>query len=737
MIVLVDTAAFAEYEAVWHAAVREYARQHPVEAVFVASVVPDYSIAALYARRANVHVITRPDRAARWSPLTDPACDLDLWVFEAHGWDRAKARAWLKKDAAARARSKRAAQATALLELAEGIRLGQAPFAHAPVTVPEMPDTPGVTYRLITEGGSLSLPLGGGPLALDFETNTLDQMAAVAVGFSVSWAEGQSVYVPVRHDAGTNVSLEEARDLLRLITARPWVAHNSGFELAVLANEGITPAVWPDDTLDLCRLAGHPIGLKDAAQAVLGVTMIRYEEIAGGRPFSEVPPEAAVAYAAADADMTLRLYHRLTRECAEGTAIAPPSAFTVYTTINKPVIPILHGISRRGVAVDRDGIEAWSAGLSEATAALHEWLAAELGLTPAQFNPSSTKHLQAILFDRFGFEPLRRGVGGYSTDEDTILLLQQAAPDNAWLSMLLTYRELTKLNDTYGRGLIERLPGWGWRLHGRYSGGRTVTGRLASDTPNMQNFPTDARAFVTADAGMRFCAADYSQIELRVAAHMSGSPVLLETFRSGISPHKVTLRNVFGLTDHKANPRQYTLSKNLNFGDLYGSSAETMVKQARAGGVAISVAEMEELQAKKRRADPVLWRWVQQEREAALARGWADTLQGRRNYNRDVFSKDSAVQQEGVRMLVNSRIQGTASLIAIEAMVEWEQRGFNARWPLAIQIHDDLTVQAPEGDAPAALDTLAAVMREAGARWVTSCPIEVEGKVGATWKGLK
>lgn len=392
-------------------------------------------------------------------------------------------------------------------------------------------------------------------------------------------------------------------------------------------------------------------------------------------------------------------------------------------------------MERDGILCDIPWLIEWEAQLDKEITLTDCYLRNYAGDFYPIFRPSSPRQISWLLYEVCGLDPIRFTSNGFSSDKVALDTLEHPVIDT-----LKQYRKLTKLKSTYAIGLRKAASTFGGsRIRPRWIGTGTKTGRVASADPNGQNIPTVARRAFTAGTGNKLVACDYGQIELRILAQVSNDPVLRGDFNAGISPHLRTFAAVFGhpAEEKELYPRQYTLSKNINFGVIYGVGADKLVVQAREGGIRVTKSETQEWLSAHRRTYPRTWKWIEETKYLARQQGWMDTLQGHRTHYPDLESTNSDLVAKAEREAVNKVMQGTSGYITKEAMVEWDRCGWYNHWPIRLQVHDEIVIEAPEAQADEALHVLSTVMREVAQKWLPDVPIEVSGKVAGTWDRLK
>jgi DNA polymerase-1 len=463
------------------------------------------------------------------------------------------------------------------------------------------------------------------------------------------------------------------------------------------------------------------------AARYLGLETIHYEDVAGKGAkqigFSQVSVERATEYAAEDADVTLRLHQLLWPQLA-----AVPALATLYTEVEQPLVPVLQRMERRGVLIDRDMLKAQSAELAGRLLEVQAQAQREAG---TEFNLESPKQLQQILFEKLQLPVLRKTPTGQpSTAED---VLEELAGDYALPRLVLDYRALAKLRSTYTEKLPEQINAGTGRVHTSYHQAVAATGRLSSTDPNLQNIPIRRpegrrirQAFV-APAGCKLVAADYSQIELRIMAHLSGDPGLLRAFAGDADIHQATAAEVFGIAPAAVSAEQRRSAKAINFGLIYGMSAFGLARQL---GIDRGAAQ--------RYVDTYFARYpgVKQYMDSTRARarrdGYVETVFGRRLYLPDIGSRNRQLQQYAERSAINAPMQGTAADIIKRAMLAVDAWCEGERPPvrLIMQVHDELVLEVRADFVEEASARLRAAMSSAAALAV---PLKVEVGVGDNW----
>ena len=571
--------------------------------------------------------------------------------------------------------------------------------------------------------------------AFDTETTSLDSFAARLVGLSFAVAPGEAAYLPVGHCyAGAPDQLPLAEVLAKL---EPWLESREHLKLGqhlkydrhVLANHGIELRGIAHDTLlesyVLESDKSHDLG--SLATRHLGLDTVAYADVAGKGAkqigFEQVAVEQAAEYSAEDSDVTLRVHEVLWPRLE-----AEPQLAALYRDIELPVAEVLFRMERNGLLIDADLLAIQSRQLGERMMEV-EQLAYAAAKQP--FNINSPKQIQEILFEREKLPVLKKTPGGApSTDEE---VLQQLALDYPLPKFILEYRGLAKLKNTYTDKLPRSINPLTGRVHTSFSQAVAVTGRLASSDPNMQNIPVRTqegrriRAAFIAPAGSRIVSADYSQIELRIMAHLSGDERLLEAFALGEDVHKATAAEIFGVPLAEVASDQRRAAKVINFGLIYGMSAFGLAKSLDMERGAAQ-AYMDRYFARY----PGVARYMESIRQEAKQKGYVETVFGRRLWLPDIKSSNVGRRQGAERAAINAPMQGTAAdliKLAMIAVQDWlDEAGLATR--LLLQVHDELVLEVPEAELPVVREALPRLMENVAKLAV---PLLVEVGEGANW----
>ncbi|GAB7552674.1 DNA polymerase I [Novosphingobium sp. 11B] len=583
-------------------------------------------------------------------------------------------------------------------------------------------------------------------VTVDTETSMLDAMRADLAGISLAVGPNEACYIPLGHGGSdmfaekpVQVSLGAAVARLKPLLesdAVLKVGQNIKYDLNVLARHGI--AVSPiDDTMivSFCLDAGRQIegiggghGMDELSQRHLGHTTLTFKEICGtGKkaiPFGEVPLDRATQYAAEDADVTWRLH----------SALKPRLSFEggtrIYERVDRPLIPVVAQMERHGVKVDREKLFGLSSQFAEAIGALEKEIFEKVG---QEFTIGSPKQLGDILFDKLGYKGGKKGKSGqYSTDQSVLEKL--AAEGEVVATKVLEWRQLSKLRSTYTEALQAAINPETGRVHTSYSLVGAQTGRLSSTDPNLQNIPIrteigrQIRHCFVAEPGNVLLAADYSQIELRLAAHMADVPSLKEAFAAGEDIHSRTAMEMFGTVDRDTRGR----AKTINFAILYGIS-----RWGLAGRLGTSSDEAQAMIDRYFERFPGIQRYIHETLESVRAKGYSETLFGRKTWFPRVNSKNQAERQGSERAAINAPIQGTSADIIKRAMARMTPALVEAGLPnvrMLLQVHDELVFELPEGDVAAASPVIERVMAEAALPAVTlDVPLGIEIGHGESW----
>jgi len=573
-------------------------------------------------------------------------------------------------------------------------------------------------------------------VSLDTETTGLDPMRARLVGISFAITPHQAAYLPLAHHyAGAPQQLDFAKTLERLKPwlenpAKPKLGQNLKYDSHIFANHGIAlQGITHDTLLQSYVLESHKTHDMDALAARhLGIKTLTYAEVAGKGAkqigFAQVALDTATAYAAEDADITLQLHHNLYPQISRDARLD-----FIYREIEVPVSRVLFHVERNGVLIDSKLLANQSRVLGEKMLTL-EQEAYQLAGQP--FNLNSPKQIQEILFGRLGLPIKKKTPGGApSTDED---VLQQLALDYPLPKILLDYRGLSKLKSTYTDKLPRMVDPATGRVHTSYNQAVAVTGRLASADPNLQNIPVRSEegrhireAFI-APPGSRIVSADYSQIELRIMAHLSGDANLLRAFAAGEDIHRATAAEIFSCTPLEVTPEQRRYAKVINFGLIYGMSSFGLASQLNIDRSAAQ-AYMERYFERY----PGVARYMEHTRDMAKRQGYVETVFGRRLWLPEINAASGPRRQAAERAAINAPMQGTAAdliKLAMIAVHRWLQEE-KMQTLLVMQVHDELVLEVPQAELALVKHELPRLMAGVASLAV---PLVAEVGEGANWE---
>jgi len=634
-----------------------------------------------------------------------------------------------------------------------------APSAAAPAAVPQNVEK---NYETVADEAALLRWIAEakktGTVAFDTETTSLSAVDAELVGISLSTRAGTACYIPLGHvseyisptvapataqgglfDAPSatastllpgQLPLARALELLKPLLTDPTVlkvAHNLKYDLVVLRKYGVDITPVADTMLmSYCLSAGlHGHGLDFLAEKYFAHKMIAFTDVCGtGRNqknFSECAIDAATAYAAEDADFTLRLYETLAPQ------IPANKVATVYETIERPLIHTIANMEERGVTIDTHVLE----GLSGEFTAKMETLEKEIiDLAGMPFSIGSPKQLGEVLFDKLQLPGGKKSAktGAYTTDAGT--LEELAAAGHTIAAKVVEWRQYSKLKSTYTDTLPKAISPRDGRVHTSYSMVGAATGRLSSSDPNLQNIPIRTeegrriRTAFIAPKGFTLISADYSQIELRLLADMANIPALKEAFKSGADIHAVTASEMFGVPLDQMTGDIRRRAKAINFGIIYGISAHGLSNQ-----LGISRQEAGDYIAKYFERYPGIREYMDRTIAFAREHQFVETLYGRRVHVKDINSKNGAFRQFSERAAINAPLQGTAADIIKRAMVAVDN-ALGDRAKLLLQVHDELIIEAPEQAAPEIATLVKRTMEQVA---TLSVPLTVEAGIGPNW----
>nr|AAR11878.1 DNA polymerase I [Tepidimonas sp. HM1] len=603
----------------------------------------------------------------------------------------------------------------------------------------DAPAQPPLRYETVRDWHTLDgwlQRLRSAPLvALDTETTSLDEMAARLVGISFSVAPGEAAYLPLAHeDPGTAGQLPLDEVLARL---RPWLEDPAAakcgqhikYDQHVLANHGILVQGYVHDTmLQSYVLEVHrPHNLESLAERHLGRSAMRYEDLCGKGaaqiPFARVPIERAAPYACEDAEQCLAVHQVLWPQLQ-----AQPALQRIYE-LEVAVSGVLWRMERHGVLIDAAELQRQSQALGERIRALEAEAHALAGMP---FNLGSPKQIAEVFYDRLKLPVLKKtATGAPSTDEE---VLEKLAEDYPLPARVLEHRSLVKLKSTYTDKLPTMINPATGRVHTHFAQAVAVTGRLASAEPNLQNIPIRTpegrriRAAFIAPPGHVIASADYSQIELRIMAHLSQDPALLRAFEQGLDVHRATAAEVFGVSPEHVTPEQRRYAKTINFGLIYGMSPYGL---AKALGIDASAAKSYIERYFERFAG--VRAYMEQTRAQARARGYVETVFGRRLVLPEIQSPNGPRRAAAERAAINAPMQGTAadlikmSMVAVQRALDEQQR----RTRMVLQVHDELVFEVPNEEVDWVRTEVPRLMAAVATLRV---PLVASVGVGANWE---
>ena len=586
-----------------------------------------------------------------------------------------------------------------------------------------------------------------GIVCVDTETTSLDPMQASLCGVSLAVAPGEACYIPCGHTAGTGLDLagsakiEQIPEATVLKRLKPLleddsvlkIAQNLKYDALVFAQRNVQVTPF-DDTMLIsyvleATLHGH--GMDELSEIHLSHKPIAFSEVAGkGKDkitFDCVPIKEATRYSAEDADVTLRLYLLLKPKlAAEGKA-------TVYETLERPLVPVLMEMEKAGIMVDADLLRRLSNDFANAMAKMEKEITKLAG---AEFNIGSPKQLGDILFDKFKLPGGRRTkTGAWSTDAD--VLEDLAAQGNDIAKKVLDWRTLSKLRGTYTDALPTYVNPQTGRVHTSYAMASTSTGRLSSNDPNLQNIPIRTeegrkiRTAFIAPKGSKLVSADYSQIELRLLAHIAEIPALRKAFSDGTDIHAMTASEIFGVPVKGMPPEIRRRAKAINFGIIYGISAFGLANQ-----LGIARGEADDYIKKYFQRFPGIRDYMETTKQFARDNGYVETLFGRRVHIREINSKIPGMRGGAERAAINAPIQGTAADIIRRAMIRvpdaLAKKKLKAK--MLLQVHDELVFEAPDGETDKLISTVQGVMEKASLPVLElKVPLVVEARAAQNW----
>lgn len=611
--------------------------------------------------------------------------------------------------------------------------LGEAPSEGLPGNLDfEIVDTPEALERLSRRLQDARL------IALDTETTSTDQMRAGLVGISLAVDERTGYYLPLGHrgEAGAQLELPKVISALRPALEAAHIGkagHNLKYDYVILKRHGLTVEPLTFDTMIaewLCNPASRSLGLKSLAWSRLNVQMTEIEELIGkGKnqiTMEAVPIPQAAAYAAADVVMVMRLLPLLEEDLRQNQALQ------LFQGIEMPLIKVLAGMEMAGIALDIPFLQKMSRELEQKMQELSQRVYAAVGY---EFNLNSTQQLSEALFEKLKLPPpgrTRRTTSGhYSTSAEVLEALSGTNPVVDWV---LEHRELAKLKSTYVDALPLQVNPYTGRVHTSYNQTGSVTGRIASSDPNLQNIPIrtevgrQVRQAFIAEAGNVLLSVDYSQVELRIVAHLSDDQAMLAAFHANQDIHAATAAAIYGVPLDQVTPEQRRHAKAINFGLIYGMSVYGLTRTTD-----LTLAESEEFVDAYFRQFPGVKRYLDQARRQAAERGYVETLLGRRRYFPGLREQSNqTVRNREEREAINAPVQGTAADILKLAMVRLPDRlaqaGLSAQ--ILLQVHDELVLECPQEELKETAAVVRDVMENA---FPLKVPLRTEARYGTNW----
>jgi len=571
--------------------------------------------------------------------------------------------------------------------------------------------------------------------SFDLETTSLSYMQADIVGLSFSVKEGEAAYIPLAHDyldAPKQLSREKVLEKLKPLLEDNnlcKLGQNLKYDMNVLGNYDIHMQGIQHDTMLASYVLDSTLrhGMDDMAIRHLSYSTTHYEDIAGKGvkqiPFNQVNIEAASPYAAEDADITLRLHNIFWPQLEETASLQ-----SIYKDIEIPLLPVLSRMERNGVLLDIKMLAKQSTQISKRLAELEQNIYTEAG---QEFNIGSPKQLQVVLFEKMELPVISKTPKGQPSTAESVLV--ELAHDYPLPKLILEYRSLSKLKSTYTDKLPLQVAESTGRVHTSYQQAVAATGRLSSTDPNLQNIPVRTeegrrirQAFIAAP-GYKMVAADYSQIELRIMAHLSGDKGLLDAFSKGLDVHSATAAEVFSVSVDEVTKDQRRSAKAINFGLIYGMSAFGLAKQ-----LDITRAEAQEYVDLYFQRYPGVKEYMEQTKEKAREDGYVETVFGRRLYLHEINAKNGMRRQYAERTAINAPMQGTAADIIKRAMIELDKEIQTGKFDMRMimQVHDELIFEIKDSQVDEAIKLVRQKMEGAAE---LSVPLLVDVGIGINW----
>ncbi|MBN1264045.1 MAG: DNA polymerase I [Anaerolineales bacterium] len=584
-------------------------------------------------------------------------------------------------------------------------------------------------------------------LAVDVESTGTDPLQSALVGISLAINDEEGFYLPVGHDPATagleQLPLQEVVDALRPVLENPGISkigHNLKYDSLLLQQYGITLHPYAFDTMIaewLCNPDSRNLGLKNLAWVRLGIEMTQIKELIGTgrnqRTMAQVPVSEAAPYAIADTVVCMKLKPQLEKELKE------KSQWQIFQEMEMPLIPILAAMEQTGILLDTAFLQKLTVSLDEQLQALEKRIYELAGKT---FNLNSPPQMSSVLFEDLALKPpdrTRRTKSGYYSTAASVL--EELQDKNPIIDVILEHRELAKIKSTYADALPREVNPATGRVHSSFKQTGSVTGRLASSNPNLQNIPVRSkigkeirRAFI-AEKGWTLLAVDYSQIELRIVAHMSGDRAMLQAFREGKDIHSATAAAISGEPLEKITPSLRRQAKAVNFGLIYGMSAFGLSRSTD-----LTLPEAETFVQRYFEQFPGVKQYLENIRQQARTEGYVETMFGHRRYFPqllpDARSISETEKSRALREAINAPIQGTAADIIKFAMIRLPQKlaaaGLSAR--LLLQVHDELVLECPQSELETTIPLIKEIMEGAAQLDV---PLIADAKAGHNWAALE
>jgi len=578
-------------------------------------------------------------------------------------------------------------------------------------------------------------------VSFDTETTSTSPMLAELVGISLATQEGTGYYIPVGHKNGKKqIPLEQVRNALNpffMKDSLKKVGHNLKYDCIVLMNYGFSIKPLYFDTMIAAWLlepSTHRLGLKALAESELGISMIHIEELIGKSKkqlsMEEISPEKVAPYAAADAEVPLKLMHIFQERLEKNHLLS------VFEKIEMPLVPVLINMERSGISIDKQFFKEYAQELKGRMREIEDEIFHILGYS---FNMNSTQQLSKALFQDLGLknpDPTNKTkAGNFSTSAS---VLEEMRGQHKVVDLILEYREISKLVSTYLEALPKQVNPRTNRIHTSFSQTGSVTGRLASSDPNLQNIPTrtdlghKVRKGFIADNGKMLVSVDYSQIELRIVAHMSHDEAMLDAFRKGMDIHAATAAAIYNVPIEEVTKEQRRHAKAINFGLIYGMGAYGLSRSAD-----LTLAEAENFVKTYFERFPNVKIYLDGIRQQAAQQGYVETLLGRRRYFPNLKHPVNAqVKAREEREAINAPIQGTAADIIKIAMIRLEPALEKAHLQakILIQVHDELVLECPEHETKNTISVVKEIMENA---YQLDIPLITDARYGTNWAELR